>query len=171
MSPLPREDTPVRMKLAICRLGLAAGQYNLNLRDGKARRAGRKFTVEECFALSAAQLATMPPAGILHWNKSSIGYIFIRDLFQLWLTYSGTWSQTRQQESVGYCIRVATTQPRFGGFRLWFAGPLLVNGVPCNRRVDTLYVPPGRRYFGCRHCHRLTYASRQGRRKEALAGL
>lgn len=29
------------------------------------------------------------------------------------------------------------------------------------RRVGELYLPPGARYFGCRHCHRLTYKTRK----------
>ena len=27
--------------------------------------------------------------------------------------------------------------------------------------MGKLYLPPGGRYFGCRHCHDLTYRSRQ----------
>jgi len=30
-----------------------------------------------------------------------------------------------------------------------------------NRRVAKLHSPPGSRYFGCRHCHDLTYNSCQ----------
>ncbi len=37
--------------------------------------------------------------------------------------------------------------------------PGVVNGVPCGRRVAKLYLK--HRYFLCRHCHNLTYASRQ----------
>jgi hypothetical protein len=36
-----------------------------------------------------------------------------------------------------------------------------VNGRPCQRRVGKLYLPPGGRYYGCRHCHALTYTSCQ----------
>ena len=36
-----------------------------------------------------------------------------------------------------------------------------MNGHACNRRVAKLYLPPGGRYFGCRHCYRLTYRSVQ----------
>jgi hypothetical protein len=34
-------------------------------------------------------------------------------------------------------------------------------GPPCGRRVGKLYLPPCGRYFGCRHCYRLTYTSCQ----------
>jgi hypothetical protein len=39
--------------------------------------------------------------------------------------------------------------------------PLVVGGRPCGRRVGKLHLPPHGRYFGCRHCHDLTYASCQ----------
>jgi hypothetical protein len=58
-------------------------------------------------------------------------------------------------------VRIATTRPRFGGLRWWFICPLIVNGRRCNRRVGKLYLPPAARYFGCRHCHDLTYTSCQ----------
>lgn len=31
----------------------------------------------------------------------------------------------------------------------------------CHRRVGKLYLPPNHHLFACRHCHRLTYESRQ----------
>ena len=42
---------------------------------------------------------------------------------------------------------------RFGGHRFWFR-------CSCGRHVATLYSPNGRPW-GCRHCYRLTYATRQ----------
>ena len=42
---------------------------------------------------------------------------------------------------------------------------LLAGGGPCGRRVGKLYLPPGGRYYGCRHCHRLTYSSCQDSHK------
>jgi hypothetical protein len=50
---------------------------------------------------------------------------------------------------------------QFGRLRWWFVCPLLVRGEACNRRVAKLYLPPSSRYFGCRHCYRLTYTSCQ----------
>jgi hypothetical protein len=41
------------------------------------------------------------------------------------------------------------------GERLWFSCPA------CNKRVRKLYLPPGQTVFRCRHCHNLTYQSRQ----------
>jgi hypothetical protein len=48
-----------------------------------------------------------------------------------------------------------------GGTRYLAVCPLEVNGVRCRRRTAKLYLPPGSPYFGCRHCHKLTYRSRQ----------
>ena len=42
---------------------------------------------------------------------------------------------------------------------------LLVSGGACNRRVDKRYLPPCARYFGCQHCHKLTYTSCEDSRK------
>jgi hypothetical protein len=73
---------------------------------------------------------------------------------------------TATQDALNYRIRLVTTRPRFGGLRWWFICPLLVvNGRPCGRRVGKLYLPPHARYFGCRHCHDLTYTSCQESRK------
>ena len=54
-------------------------------------------------------------------------------------------------------IQLQTTSMHFGGVRWWFTCPLLVQGKRCNRRVGKLYLPPGARYFGCRHCHDVVF--------------
>ena len=56
-------------------------------------------------------------------------------------------------------IDLQTTPVQFGGTRWWFTCPLRCNGIPCNRRCGKLYLYPGLRYFGCRHCLGLTYRS------------
>ena len=58
-------------------------------------------------------------------------------------------------------VRLQATRPGFGGKCWWFTCPLTVSGVACNRRAGKLYLPPGGRYFGCRHCYDLTYRSSQ----------
>lgn len=47
---------------------------------------------------------------------------------------------------------------RYGGRRPYFVCPGIVNGVACRRQVVKLYC--ARRYYLCRHCYRLTHASR-----------
>jgi hypothetical protein len=50
-------------------------------------------------------------------------------------------------------IHIGRTPCRLGGYRLWFK-------CVCGRHVSALYSPNGGRW-GCRHCYRLTYATRQ----------
>jgi hypothetical protein len=77
------------------------------------------------------------------------------------LSYTLTQAATKERESLDYRFVLTTTRPRFGGLRWWFVCPLILGGRPCGRRVGKLYLPPGARYFGCRHCHELTYTSVQ----------
>lgn len=65
------------------------------------------------------------------------------------------------KENCDYKVPLVSTKCYFGGRRYWFLCPLVINGVSCNRRVGVLYKCG--RYFGCRHCHRLTYKSRNFR--------
>ena len=58
-------------------------------------------------------------------------------------------------------IPLQATSPGLVGKRWWFTCSLCVRGVQCNRRVGRLFLPPGARYFGCRHCYDLSYLSAQ----------
>ena len=60
----------------------------------------------------------------------------------------------RPGEHLNYPVFLETTQPQLGGLRWWFQCPL------CRRRVQKLFLPRGARRFACRHCHQLSYASR-----------
>jgi len=60
-------------------------------------------------------------------------------------------------EDVNETVRIVRTPCRFGGARPYFVCPGVVNGTACVRRVAKLYGPG--RYFVCRHCYRLAYAS------------
>jgi hypothetical protein len=44
-----------------------------------------------------------------------------------------------------------------------------VDGVACGRRVRKLYLSG--RYFGCRHCHELTYASSRESDRQVYAAV
>ena len=97
-------------------------------------------------------------------SKFSVGYeVQTMDMGnpRIRLSYSWTWNGAGKPESADYHVRLATTCPRFGGLRWWFICPLIVNGRACGRRVGKLHMPPRARYFGCRHCHDLTYTSCQ----------
>ena len=61
---------------------------------------------------------------------------------------------------------VLTTTPLHygGGGRWWLRCPLVIDGQTCAKRAQTLYLPLEEgAQFGCKHCHRLTYSSRQSR--------
>jgi hypothetical protein len=137
-------------------------------------RSSKKTTVEDCRHLEANRLMRegILKAGVWHhggwaWFRdeerkektSSIGYeVNTQDAApRMRLSYT----LTKKGEPVDYSIALATTQPRLGGVRWWFICPLVANGRPCNRRVGKLYLPPGGRYFGCRHCYDLAYTSSQ----------
>jgi hypothetical protein len=71
------------------------------------------------------------------------------------------------EKSVNYTIPLSWTECNFGGKRAWFICPGVVKGRVCGRRVAKLYLGGG--YFLCRHCHDLSYNSRQvGRKNRAL---
>src|SRR5262249_20149350 len=67
------------------------------------------------------------------------------------LYYSCRATATGEKEALDYRVFLTATGPRFGGLRWWFLCPL----AGCGRRVSKLHLPPGGRYFGCRHCYDL----------------
>jgi hypothetical protein len=93
-------------------------------------------------------------------ETSSIGYeVNTTDMVSPWVRLYYT--SMRTQEQMDSTIRLQIMRPCFGGLRWWFTCPLLRLGKSCNYRISKLYLPPGRRYYGCRHCHDLTYQSCQ----------
>ena len=62
-------------------------------------------------------------------------------------------------ETVRYWIQVACTRPSSRGTHLWFVCPLVGSAGPCGRHAGKLYLPPRYKYFGCRLCYKLSYAS------------
>ena len=61
------------------------------------------------------------------------------------------------REDVVDTISVVYLRCRFGGSRAYFICPGLQNGTDCGRRISKLYL--SHRYFLCRHCNQLAYAS------------
>ena len=135
----------------------------------------KKTTVEECLPLDANKLARdgmisrSPGGGLLVWTSTrtgeqtaSAGYRreVIEGIVVFRLLYTVT-GRDGQKLNVDEPIVLQTTRPPIGGLRWWFTCPHMVDGRPCRRRAGKLYLPPGRRYFGCRHCHDLTYTSCQ----------
>jgi hypothetical protein len=137
-------------------------------------RPSKKTVVEDCLDIDAFRWtrkgilrAGVHQAGSCRWvyqsgRECSVNYdVLTLDMTCPLLQLSYSRSAEGQQETLDYAVDLTTTEPPFGGLRWWFVCPLTVNGRPCNRRVGKLYLPPGARYFGCRHCHRLTYTSSQ----------
>jgi hypothetical protein len=65
--------------------------------------------------------------------------------------------QGDEWQSVEEPIPIVCAPCRFGGTRPYFRCPGVENGIACGRRVAKLYGPG--KYFLCRHCYRLAYAS------------
>lgn len=63
----------------------------------------------------------------------------------------GAWQDVEED------VRVTHVPCRFGGSRAYLLCPGVVNGIACRRRVVKLYGAD--RFFLCRHCYRLAYAS------------
>jgi len=100
--------------------------------------------------------------GLLAWscrNKETgfINYRMEADRMVLDYRYrlnGGDW------EDVEQAISFDRTTCNYGGFRIWFLCPR------CRRRVAVLY--GAGKYFLCRHCYNLTYASQQESREDRL---
>jgi len=125
----------------------------------------KRLTVEECHKL---HLSTMRGTiaqgagfwGTVYWTigERPAGDITYRVEAQgVRLVYTMTDKSSGSKQDYSYLVGLARTFPHFGGVRYWFVCPL----VGCGRRVGVLYLPPGGRYFGCRHCYKLTYESAQ----------
>jgi hypothetical protein len=66
-------------------------------------------------------------------------------------------------EQFNYPVCLKTTVPTYGGLKWWFTCPRA-----CGRRVRKLFIAPGSNQFSCRHCHDLSYASRNSCKYTAL---
>jgi hypothetical protein len=137
-------------------------------------RHNKKTTVEECRQLDVSRWVR---EGIVTWDTwrqgswcwtygdgstSTISYeVDTRDPARPWARLHYDFPMVEGRPSYDYRVELQTTRPHFGGHRWWFTCALSANGVYCGRRVRKLYLPPGERYFGCRHCYDLTYTSCQ----------
>jgi hypothetical protein len=131
--------------------------------SGRPKDYGRD-TADACRALdvNALHRSGMLEAGkygTCQWSRdgedvASIGMYAKTDRLVLsyrWRPFGGEW------EAVSESILIVRQPCRYGGTRPYFICPGVVNGRHCGRRIAKLFCPG--RYFLCRHCHRLTYAS------------
>jgi hypothetical protein len=142
---------------------------------GSGQRASSHNTVDHCYILDASrwmragilyQYEAFKPAGVWPWVLVS-GKLRREFSIRYQVDTTGPDATARLMYSLeeangplDYVIRLQTTTPFHGALRWWFTCPLFLDGKACGRRVQKLYLPPGGRYFGCRHCYRLAYDSR-----------
>jgi hypothetical protein len=144
------------------------------------KRWSKKSVVEDCLSLDTADLKrwemltpnTANRTGSLQWTrggnfKSSMGYALTTGETGGTLRLQYELSNTK--EPLDYPVRLVTTGCHLGGVRWWFICPLVTNNVRCGRRVRKLYLQG--KYFGCRHCHGLTYTSSQESDSRVYAAL
>ncbi len=130
-------------------------------------------TVEECRAIDVFWLYRNNyfcgfNSGTIYWRNSfgeTISSIGVEvstwrndpadDYIRFHYTLSNFFSD--KKKSFDYRFRVVTTPCNIGDLKYWFICGLTTNGRYCGRRVAKLYLPPNGEYFGCRHCHDLTY--------------
>lgn len=127
-----------------------------------------KCEAENCLWISINKLKKLgffkqpEVCGELNYNvgiKCVIGICVSIEADRAVLFYTKTNSNS-VKEDFAYEIVLALTSCNYGGERYWFLCPGPGNRRKCFRRVGILYKPHYSDYFACRHCHDLTYASR-----------
>ena len=102
--------------------------------------------------------------GIIEWKnpfgKSRIGITVstMDDDHYIQFRYTQT-ELNGEKKDFDYKVGLTSTACNYGNKRWWFVCPLKIDGVSCGRRVGVLYKNGD--YFGCRHCHDLTYQSKK----------
>lgn len=138
-------------------------------------RSSKKDVVEEAREIDVRQwhrdglFGDRPRWFVSTWSRNGrqVAAIDVRtDRHGAELSYSH-WRTGNEgdKESVSYAVLLDWTACNFGGERPWFVCPGVVNGHACRRRAAKLYLNHG--YFLCRHCHDLTYETRNVGRKYA----
>jgi hypothetical protein len=130
--------------------------------SGNWYRWSKKETVEDCRSLDVRRWqrdGLLIPGSSSSWqwsrNGQKVADIGVRvETKRVFLTYRYR-RNGDEWESLNYPVSLDTTRCNYGGSRYWFRCP----AVGCGRRVALLYL--GGRYFACRHCYQLAYASQQ----------
>jgi hypothetical protein len=136
---------------------------------GSGRRSGSgRGLAEACLSIDAGALQRAGClesgwTGLWLWMKDGeqAGLISLRtghDL--LHFTYRVRFGGS-EWEDVAETVSIVEVPCRYGGKRPYFRCPGVVSGVVCARRVAKLYCAG--RFFLCRHCYRLAYASQSER--------
>jgi hypothetical protein len=143
-----------------------------NYRSGRRFFFGAKATVEQCGSLDIVRWSRegliIPGAfrsGTCEWRNATTGKVsaslrYRIDMSDLRAAHAGLqYTLTETGERLDYRVELVSTRPHYGGLRCWFLCP--VAGGACRRRVRKLYLPPGGKYFACRHCCCLSYTSQR----------
>ena len=127
---------------------------------------GGKVTAEGCRSIDINRLhregvLTAGWSGSWEWNRNGerVSSISMRGGDdRIVLSYRSRIGSDDWQD-VEEPIPIRWTPCRYGGQRPYFVCPGVVNGRACCRRAVKLYCAG--RYYLCRHCYRLTHASRK----------
>jgi hypothetical protein len=136
-------------------------------------RPGNKQKAEDCRSLD---IYKMKRQGCLEagmrgnwvWSRddneiASIGYHCTGGVLELDYrvrVYGGDW------ESIQQNVPLVHSDCNYGGQRTYARCPGVVNDQPCGRRVGKLF--SGGRFFLCRHCYRIAYASQSEPRYDRM---
>ncbi|MBA2883163.1 hypothetical protein HNR65_003524 [Desulfosalsimonas propionicica] len=128
--------------------------------SGNRIRIGTRDIVERHHGLDVRQLARkncLQPGSIIQWawfenGKQTASISFRVQENNIDLSYQHR-ANNREWVPVQQIVPFDKTPCNFGGYRLWFRCP------GCNQRVAIIYAAG--KYFRCRHCYGLTYASSQ----------
>jgi len=139
---------------------------------GSGRRGGRT-KIESCWSLDVNRLnrdGCLLPGyeGNRSWRQdgvrvASLGLRCNDD--RLVLSYQ-LQPPKGASETIEYAVSLTWSPCRHGGRRPYFLCPGSPPDQPCGRRVANLYLR--RRYFLCRHCETLCYASQSEARHDRL---
>jgi hypothetical protein len=143
--------------------------------SGRPPLGDKAVPVEDCLTIDATRVVRRRRHKVGRWEwldgfnnvLCSLRYELYTEDARGWLTLD--YKVGTPAHRLSYSVPLQTTFPHFGGVRWWFTCPLTVEGQYCGRRVRKLYLPPGERFFGCRSCHRLSYASSQSHDKRLSA--
>lgn len=108
-------------------------------------------------------------SGTIHWDNnhgegSSIGVeIDVKDDYGFTKVKYTTVANSYDEARLEYYIHMVASPCNLGGQRWWFDCPLVRSGSPCGNRVRKLF--KNGKYFGCRQCLRLCYASQNENRR------
>ncbi|MGA2070895.1 MAG: hypothetical protein ABSG97_06055 [Sedimentisphaerales bacterium] len=136
----------------------------------------KKHTINECLSISTSYLKNNGFFNGLPYQKEKIlwknAWDEEKDSIEIAvLTFSETEKYAKflysyidpnsgKKTYYNYDVKLAITPCNYGGKRHWFICPHTVDGAVCGRRVAKLYLPPKATHFGCRHCYKLVFDSR-----------